>query len=239
MTEKPANPFSREDFARIDEADDSLFYKDPRLVVHTDAQAIKTIGALFEEVFSPLASGQGQERPGPLPAKPAILDLLSSWRSHWPASGPAKAMVGLGLNAAEMADNPDLDRFVVHNVNANPRLPFEDDTFHGVLLTVSVQYLTRPTEVFKDVNRVLRPGGLFLVVFSNRMFYTKAVRAWTLCDDEDRMRLVAWYFMYAGNYEDIRGICRNPRRGPTDDPVYVVMARKPMVSAESPEPLGW
>ena len=135
-------------------------------------------------------------------------------------------MVGLGLNAVEMQENPDLDDYVVHDVNQNPRLPFDNCSFDAVVITVSIQYLTSPIEVFRDVNRILKPGGLFLVIFSNRMFYTKAVRVWTMADDKQKMQLVGAYFHYAGNYEEIKGMSRNPQRGPEEDPVYVVMARK-------------
>ena len=56
--------------------------------------------------------------------------------------------------------------------------PFGDAEFDAVLLSVSVQYLVHPVEVFADVGRVLRPGGHLIVSFSNRMFPTKAVRLW-------------------------------------------------------------
>ena len=237
MAEDEANnPFPPFAFMRQDESADPLFYQVPRLVVHIDDQAIAAIGRLFQELFpvthqpSPGAPGVGSHW--------RVLDLMSSWRSHWPR-GPApeglethqerrdgKSMVGLGLNAVEMRGNPDLDRHVVHDVNTDPRLPFEDSSFDGAVISVSVQYLTRPVEVFRDVNRVLVPGGSFVVIFSNRMFFTKAVRIWVEGNDQERMDLVGTYFQQAGNYEDIRGICRNPDRGPYDDPLYVVMARK-------------
>ncbi len=217
MAEAGPGPFSPFEFMRQDESDDSLFYQVPRLVVHIDDQAIATIGELFREV---------------IPPDSVILDLMSSWRSHWPAGHPKSRMVGLGLNAVEMRENPDLDDYVVHDVNKDPSLPLGDGSFDAVVISVSVQYLTRPVEVFRDVHRILKPGGQFLVIFSNRMFFTKAVRIWTVSDDARKMDLVASYFQYADCYEDIRGTCRNPRHGPYEDPVYVVMASKP----SSPSP---
>ena len=212
MAEEYSSAFSPFDFMRQDESDDSLFYQQPRLVVHIDDPAIAAIGDLFRECIPPNA---------------VVLDLMSSWRSHWPSGYPKARMIGLGLNAVEMRENPDLDGYVVHDINKNPLLPFDGRAFDAVVLTVSVQYLTTPIEVFRDVNRVLRPGGRFLVIFSNRMFPTKAVRIWMVGDDEQRTRLVASYFHHAGNYEEIMGVCRNPHRGPWNDPVYVVMARMP------------
>ena len=212
MTEEASSPFSQFDFMRHDESDDGLFYQEPRLVVHIDDQAIAAVGELFREV---------------IPPNSVILDLMSSWRSHWPAGHPKSRMSGLGLNAVEMRENPDLDDYVVHDLNKNPHLPYDDNTFDAVVITVSVQYIVKPVEVFRDVHRILKPNGIFLVTFSNRMFFTKAVRIWTVSNDEYKMDLVASYFYHAGGYEDLRGMCRNPNRGDFEDPLYVVMARKP------------
>ena len=247
MTEGDWGPFSPYDFMRQDESNDRLFYLLPRLVVHIDDQAIAAVGELFKEVLYSSSTAEFLEDPPGVSGEKAILDLMSSWRSHWPLSHPEnldqrvegpespeaptasypKKMIGLGLNGVEMGDNPDLDDYVVHDVNKEPRLPFDEGSFDGVVITVSIQYLTRPIQVFREVNRVLKPGGAFLVIFSNRMFFTKAVSIWTGNNDQQRMDLVASYFRHAGNFEDISGVCRNPHRGPLDDPVYVVMARKP------------
>jgi SAM-dependent methyltransferase len=223
-------PFGPYDFMRQDEGDDSLFYREPRLVVHIDNQAIAAIGELFREVFSPVSPGGSPQGAGAPQRGPVILDLMSSWRSHWP-KGLAKArMVGLGLNAVEMGRNPDLDDYVVHDLNRDPELPAGDASFDGVAITVSVQYLVRPIEVFREVDRVLKPGGVFLVIFSNRMFFTKAVRIWVMGGDGERMELVATYMRCAGNFENITRMYLNPERGEMEDPVYAVVARKAAAS---------
>jgi SAM-dependent methyltransferase len=126
-----------------------------------------------------------------------------------------------------MEKNPDLDDHVVHDLNVDPVLPFDDASFDGVAITVSIQYLVRPVDVFREVHRVLKPGGVFLVIFSNRMFFTKAVRIWVMSGDGDRMELVATYMELAGSFEDITRMYLNPDRGEMEDPVYVVLARKP------------
>jgi SAM-dependent methyltransferase len=206
------SPFRPEHFARLDESPDAEFYSFPRKVVHIDDAAIATVKQLFREV---------------LPANGVVLDLLSSWRSHWPEGFPRQRLVGLGLNAEEMADNPDLDDYVVHDVNAEPQLPFETATFDAVAITVSIQYLTRPLEVFREVNRILKPGGLFVVIFSNRMFPTKAVAIWRALDDQQHLELVQAYFRAAGNFVALTAQDRTPAAIITyTDPVYVVMARK-------------
>ena len=203
--------FQKYFFDRMDESDDALFYREPRLVVHIDDAAIEAIGRIFKEL---------------LPANGVLLDLMSSWRSHLPADFMKERMVGLGLNAVEMRENPQLDDYVVHDVNREPQLPFEDECFDGVLLTVSVQYLRRPVEVFGEVARILKPGARLVVTFSNRMFPTKAVRIWQACTDEQRMTLVKMYMQRAGGFEGIRAEDRSPEPKGFSDPVYLVTGRK-------------
>ena len=210
-------PFRPEHFARLDDEPDPLFYSMPRKVVHIDAAAIAAVQQFFRET---------------LPKDGVVLDLMSSWRSHWPAELPKRRLAGLGLNAEEMMDNPDLDDYVVHDLNTDPRLPFANETFDAVVLTVSVQYLTTPIAVFRDVNRILRPGGLFAVIFSNRMFPTKAVAIWRMLDDSQHTELVSAYFQHAGNFVDLEAQDRTPFALTYTDPVYVVMARKATLAVE-------
>ncbi len=201
-------------FQREDEEDDRNFYVLPRKVVHIDDGAIAAAGRLFREL---------------IPEDSVVLDLMSSWRSHWPKGHRKQCLVGLGLNQEEMDDNPDLDRIVVHNVNDNPELPFTDSEFDAVLITVSAQYLTQPVETFKQVNRILKPGGVFIVTFSNRMFPTKAVRIWRASNDRGRVDLVGTYMEAAGNFGDIQGALLTPKDSPPGDPMFAVTSRKTAV----------
>ena len=204
------HPFTPEMFQRMDESDDPLFYAFPRKVVHIDEPAIAAVGQFLAATFAPHS---------------VLLDLMSSWRSHLPPGFVKQRLVGLGLNAEEMADNPDLDEYVVHDLNADPRLPFAADYFDGAVVTVSIQYLTQPLAVFAEVRRVLKPGGPFVVLFSNRMFPTKAVRIWQVLRDERRAELVRAYFHYAEGYEEpvFHDLSPNPS---ISDPLYAVCARK-------------
>ena len=45
--------------------------------------------------------------------------------------------------------------------------------FQVITNTVSVDYLSKPIEVFKEMHRVLKPGGTAIMSFSNRCFPTK------------------------------------------------------------------
>ena len=203
--------FSAQYFQRMDEEDDSLFYLQARKVVHIDDGAIAAVSRLFRET---------------IPADSVVLDLMSSWRSHWPEGHPKARMVGLGMNREEMEDNPDLDEVVVYDLNRNVELPFEDNTFDAVLITVSAQYLVHPVDTFQEVNRILKPSGQFIVSFSNRMFATKAVYIWRASSDRGRVDLVGTYMEDAGNFEDIQGLFLNPQDSPPGDPMFAVVSRK-------------
>ncbi len=198
-------------FRRTDESDDRLFYAMPRLVVHIDEPAIEAIGRYFARE---------------LPPRGAMLDLMSSWRSHLPEGFPKASLVGLGLNAIELRDNPQLDERVIHDLNADPSLPFADGRFDAAMLTVSVQYVTRPVEVFREVRRVLKEGTAFHVIYSNRMFPAKAVAVWQATDMEQRSQLIASYFHNAGGWEHPEASEAGPRPAQATDPVFVVRARK-------------
>jgi len=192
-------------FRRLDDSDDELFYLAPRFVVHIDDAAVRTVGEIYSSR---------------LPRGGAILDLMSSWRSHLPPELKPARVVGLGLNRPEMEDNPALTEIVTHNLNRTAQLPFDDASFDGAVLTVSVQYLIHPLEVFAEVGRVLRSGAPFIVTFSNRMFPTKAVAIWANASEQQRVDLVAYYFTYSAAFEKIETVERSS--GETD-PLWAVL----------------
>jgi len=213
-------------FRRVDDDDDEVFYSVPRLVTHIDDAAIAKVGEIYAQL---------------LPQGGAILDMMSSWRTHLTPHVRPSRVVGVGLNRAEMEDNPQVTESVVHNVNAEPRLPFDDAQFDGAIMTVSVQYLTHPVETFADVGRVLKPGAPFVVTFSNRMFPTKAVAIWQYLDERDRVGLVGRYFKESGAFENIDVIDRSAPTDPPSDPVYAVVGYriadwKPIISNPSGNP---
>jgi SAM-dependent methyltransferase len=200
-------------FDRADPGPDTAFYGPPRLVTHIDEGAIAAVGDLYAEL-----SVEGE-----------VLDLMSSWVSHFRA--PPRRLVGLGMNAAELAANPELAEHVVHDLNVDPALPFPDASFDDVTCCVSVDYLVRPVAVFGEVARVLRPGGRFVVTFSNRCFPTKAIRGWLATDDRGHLQIVAAYFAAADRFRDLRGE-RRPTP-PGGDPLYAVWAHRS--SGDGPE----
>jgi SAM-dependent methyltransferase len=190
-----------------DRTPDAVFYSQPRFVTHIDDAAIAAVGALYDQ----------------LGIVGDVLDLMGSWVSHF-RTPPARLTV-LGMNAQELEANPSAAATVVHDLNADPQLPFAPSSFDAVVCCVSVDYLTRPVEVFTDVARVLRPGGLFVCTFSNRCFPTKAIRGWLYSDDEQHCEIVKRYFLLAAGWAEPHAERRTPlvHRG---DPLMAVWAQR-------------
>jgi SAM-dependent methyltransferase len=197
----------KEAFRRADETPDEEFYRAPRLVTHIDDRAITTVTQLYREFF---------------PSGGEILDLMSSWVSHLPPEIEYRRVIGLGMNEVELRRNERLDSYVVQNLNANPHLPFGDAEFDGVGICVSIDYLTQPVEVVREVGRVLKVGAPTIITFSNRCFPSKAIAVWHRLDDQGHMRLVEEYLREAGNFRGVRSLNRSPRRM-FSDPLYAVI----------------
>lgn len=207
-------PYSREDFQRYDESPDTQFYDYPRFVTHIDDYAIAAITKYYSRVFPP------SNTPGV-----SMLDMCSSWVSHYPRNYKQDRIVGMGMNEEELKRNSVLTDYVVQDLNTNPKLPFEDSSFDIITNVVSVDYLTKPIEVFKEMRRILKPGGLAIMSFSNRCFPTKAISIWTSTSDAEHVWIVGSYFHYAGGFEAPQAIDISPNPG-RSDPMYIVFSRK-------------
>lgn len=205
--------------AKLDDTDDALFYSLPRFVTHVDDSFIQQLTDLYRERLQPDSR---------------ILDLMSSWVSHLPDEMSFEHIEGHGLNGEELARNPRLNHYFVQNLNQTPILPLEDQSFDAVLNTVSVQYLQQPEVVFAEMYRILKPGGVAIVSFSNRMFYQKAIQAWRDGSESDRVELVKRYFQAVPGFSTPEAIARQSSLGsilqllgmPGNDPFYAVIARR-------------
>lgn len=197
-------------FRRMDESPDPDFYREPRFVTHIDDATIAALTGVYREL---------------IPPDSRVLDLMSSWISHLPPEGQYTRVVGLGMNREELARNPRLTDFVVHDLNHTPELPFADESFDAVVNAVSIQYLTRPVDVFASVRRVLQPGGIYIVATSHRLFPTKAVAVWQSIEPQERMRLIGAYFQFARGWSEPRVLDRSPENA---DPLWIVYATRPV-----------
>jgi len=177
------------------------------VIEDVDAAALAAITDIYREI---------------MPEGGAILDVMSSWVSHLPPEIDYRRVVGVGVDACVLAENPFLDEWRVQDLNRSPTLPFANGEFDGAAICGAIQHLTRPAEVIREVGRVLRPGAPLVVTFSQRCLATKAIACWCLLDDTAQLCLVARHFVEAGNWTDIRCIDRTPPSGGV--PLYAVIA---------------
>ena len=181
---------------KLDSTRDSEFYSLPRFCNHADDHFIRTQRLVYERYLGSLKPGE----------RVTVLDLASSDRSHMPESivfDTRYTFIRHGMNAEELARNPILDRWFVRDLNADPPsstspLAFEDESLDAVVCCCSVQYFQYPEMVFADLRRALKPGGLLLVSFTNKAFWTKALSVWGNSTEYARVQLVKQYLMAAG-----------------------------------------
>lgn len=199
--EAPTDFLADAPFQRVDGSDDAYFYAMARMTNHLDSVALDQLQKLYGRLLEPGA---------------AILDLMSSVNSHLPPSLQAR-VTGLGMNREELEANQMLDQRLVHDLNQTPGMPFPDASFDAVVCTVSIEYLTQPFCVFREVARVLRPGGQFVVSFSNRWFPPKAINLWHNLHEFERPALVLEYFLESGAFEALKTLSVRGLPRPEDD----------------------
>lgn len=208
-------PFRPEDFARADEQDDSSFYAVPRLVYHIDEPAVASLTQYYRNT---------------IPAGSSILDICSSWVSHYPMEFPKimKRISASGMNPLELKFNDQLSDFQARDLNVETKLPYDDNTFDFVTCVVSIDYLNRPIEVLKEVNRVLKPGGKVIMSQSNRCFPSKAISMWLKMNDRQHLELINGYLQYAGGFKNTEAfdITAEGAGSVSFDPMFIVQAEK-------------
>lgn len=204
---------------KLDSGNDREFYSVPRFVTHVDEGFIDRLTNLYRERLTP---------------QMCIFDMMSSWVSHLPDEITFDRVEGHGLNESELAKNPRFNHYFVQNLNQELKLPLADNSFDAVLNTVSVQYLQYPEAIFAEVYRILKPDGIAIFSFSNRMFYHKAIAAWRDASERDRVELVKGYFKSVPGFslpEVVTQISNVPDMFRLlgmggGDPFYAVIARK-------------
>lgn len=206
---------------KLDDTNDTLFYDYPRFVTHVDEGFIRQLTDLYRNRLEP---------------NTRIFDMMSSWVSHLPEEMQFAHVEGHGLNAEELARNPRLDHFFVRDLNQEQTFPLTDQSFDAVLNTVSIQYLQYPEAIFAEIYRILKPGGIVIISFSNRMFFQKAIQAWRDSSEAGRVELVKRYFKSVPGFSIPEVITYQPQPGATSflqwlgmgagDPFYGVIAHR-------------
>lgn len=218
--ELPTDFFADKAFDRRDAAPDTIFYETDRFVHHIDARARENLSDIYRTIIQP-----GEK----------VLDLMAGWESHLPSDLDLKAVHGIGLNGNELKKNRRLTTYGVQDLNAKGRLDYNDHSFDSVICSLSIEYLTDPIAIFKEVARVLKPGGTFAVTFSNRWFPEKAIHLWEELHDFERMGLVIELFLKSGRFNSITTLSKRGYPRPYEDkyfpelklsdPIYAVIGK--------------
>lgn len=210
---------SPESFKREDEINDDIFYKQPRITSHIDDQCHDNLLNLYDKI---------------LPKEGKILDLMSSWQSHLPSNN--YYIIGLGLNKEEMKQNNTLNEYIIFDLNKEPSLPFKDEDFDMIVCDLSIEYVTKPFEVVKEIKRILKPDGIITFSFSNRYFPPKVINLWIDLHEFERMGYVLEILLREGGFKNF---CTYSYRGykrpyydkyytstALSDPLYLIYAQK-------------
>lgn len=161
------------------------------------------------------------------PTKGAVLDVCSSWVSHFPGATDWEPglRVGMGMSEPELAANQELDQYQTRDLNVHPSFPHSDQSFEVVTCVVSIDYLIKPREVLAEIARVLKPGGRVIFSQSNRCFPTKVIGIWHHTSDLEHLLIIASYIHYAASFDELETIDISPDPG-RSDPLYIVTARR-------------
>ncbi len=188
---------------REDDSPDTAFYAKPRLVQHLDSTARTAIRDRYAKLIAPGAR---------------VLDLMGSWDSHLPEDLPLQELTVLGMNKEELDANKKATAAIIQDLNQNPHLPFAENSLDAVICTASVEYLIDPLAAFAEVRRVLAPGGVLAVAFSDRWFPPKAIKIWTELHEFERLGMVLEMFQQTGGFTELASMSRRGMPRPEDDP---------------------
>lgn len=92
-----------------------------------------------------------------------VLELFSTYDSILPPRIELGPTVGIGWYGEEMKANAALDDYIEQDISTDPYLPIADNYFDFVVLPAMFQLLQRPKEMFQEINRVLKPGGIAFI----------------------------------------------------------------------------
>jgi SAM-dependent methyltransferase len=139
-------------------------------------------------------------------------------------------VVGLGMNEFELGSkNNILDSYDVKDLNVDAAFPYDDASFTPIrshVSSVSTTSLTKPRQVFQEIGRVLKPGGMAMIAISNRCFPTKAWNLWLRTNDLEHVFIVGSFFHFTmGVFEDPSCVDVSPNPG-RSDPMFIIKGVK-------------
>lgn len=89
--------------------------------------------------------------------------------------------------------------------------PYESDSFDNVIVLSGVETLANPRDYYKEVWRVLKPGGKSMTFFTRKPLLLSegndVTKMWTTMNDEQKIWIAGSYFHYSavGGWENVEG----------------------------------
>jgi SAM-dependent methyltransferase len=166
-----------------------------------------------------------------------LLDTCGSWNTFYPAAilPEGTTIIVQGLNAAELAANTLATQVLLQDLNTTPTLPFSANSIDFISNVASIEYMTNPVALLAEAHRLLRPGGIIVIAFSNRCFDDKAIAIWLrrIAVGAGLADLVATWLHFAAPSDEpwahINSVDLTPPQQAgkqPSDPLYVLVAVK-------------
>ena len=160
---------------KLDESNDEQFYSEPKFVYHLDSNFRQYLSNIYKNEIADYST---------------VLDLMSSWDSYLPKNKKYKKVIGHGLNKQELEKNKILDSYWIQNFNLDQEISLDSESVDYCLMVAAWQYLQYPENLTKEIVRILKNQGKFIISFSNRAFWHKAPNIWTSSSEEERVTYV-------------------------------------------------
>jgi SAM-dependent methyltransferase len=125
-----------------------------------------------------------------------VLDLLGGSDRFVP-EGAVGTLTGPAPSPRRADGHRRLMLQVADDLNEQRLLPFEDEAFDAVLVTLDVGALRHPLEVFREAARVLQPGGLVALAFGQARYDEAHTRLWALAGERERIMLAEAFLEFA------------------------------------------
>ncbi|MGW8320163.1 MAG: class I SAM-dependent methyltransferase, partial [Thermodesulfobacteriota bacterium] len=153
-------------------------------------------GPLLEKILHPAATSMIRVACQELlpDGNARLLELLPGPMNIMPGGDEPNMVTGLGGRQEDLSRNEGLRHRILADLNEEPVLPFRSDCFDGAVFFFGVETLRTPDTVFEEVSRVLKPGALFLVVYSPVTDSAYCNSRWKLMDEQERLSTIVSSF---------------------------------------------
>jgi SAM-dependent methyltransferase len=159
-------------------------------------------GPLLEKILHPAAASMIRVACEELlpDGNARLLELLPGPVNVMPGGDEPNVVTGLGGRLEDLSRNEGLRHRILADLNEEPVLPFRSDCFDGAVFFFGVETLLTPDTVFEEVSRVLKPGAVFLIVYSPVTDSAYCNSRWKLMDEQERLSTIVSSFEKAKSF---------------------------------------